>query len=240
MPIISPSFSVIAVGLLLCMLLQTISPLSAHADTVARHPVRLEVEATEIDKAQSTWQRLTTVFRAWIGSRRPAIIKPPIGTKFTVSGTAYASSPYQTDSTPCITAVGTRVRPGVVASNFLPFGTILEIKDSLYIVEDRMNPRYTTNALDIWHESTSAALDFGRQKFIITVVGYGKPGQELTKKILSKESLLPEPVPRKVSPLRTLPQQLADAGRTVAVFLMTRSVDVNRFDVDCFALEKKQ
>src|SRR5687767_5619576 len=53
------------------------------------------------------WVRL----RRWLPGR-PIRQRPPIGTSFVVNTSAYASSPYQTDSTPCITAAGTRVRPG--------------------------------------------------------------------------------------------------------------------------------
>ncbi len=42
-----------------------------------------------------------------LGAR--AIIQPEPGTTMTVPITGYAPSPYQTDSTPCITAAGTRV-----------------------------------------------------------------------------------------------------------------------------------
>src|SRR4030042_3654518 len=37
--------------------------------------------------------------------------------------TAYSSTPEETDDTPFITASGNYVRPGVIAANFLPFGT---------------------------------------------------------------------------------------------------------------------
>ena len=37
--------------------------------------------------------------------------------------TAYSSTPEETDSSPRLTAAGTWVREGIVANNFLPFGT---------------------------------------------------------------------------------------------------------------------
>jgi len=78
--------------------------------------------------------------------------------------TAYSSSPDETDSTPFITADGTRVHRGVVASNVLPFGTKIEIPalfgNEVFTVEDRMSPRIK-NTIDIWMPSKTAALRFG-------------------------------------------------------------------------------
>ena len=82
--------------------------------------------------------------------------------------TAYSSSVNQTDSTPYVTASGTFVRPGVAASNVLPFGTKFRIPgifgDTVFTIEDRMNKRYNgKNCMDIWFESRGKAQSFGRQ-----------------------------------------------------------------------------
>src|SRR3989344_3213041 len=65
-----------------------------------------------------------------------------------LAATAYSSTPDQTDDTPFITAKGTTVRDGIIAANFLPFGTRIKIPDiygdKIFVVEDRMNRRY-------WH-----------------------------------------------------------------------------------------
>jgi 3D (Asp-Asp-Asp) domain-containing protein len=78
--------------------------------------------------------------------------------------TAYSSTPDQTDSTPFITANGTYVHDGIVATNLLPFGTKIEIPalfgDKILTVEDRMNVRYS-KSVDIWMPSTAKALFFG-------------------------------------------------------------------------------
>lgn len=90
----------------------------------------------------------------------------------TVTATAYNSLPEQTDSTPFITASGTHVRPGVLAANFLPIGTRVKIPeyfgDQIFIVEDRMNPRYYKR-LDIWMESVVDAREFGVRNVTIEV-----------------------------------------------------------------------
>ncbi|NQT30478.1 MAG: 3D domain-containing protein [Candidatus Saganbacteria bacterium] len=83
-----------------------------------------------------------------------------------VVATAYNSLASQTDSTPWITASGTRCRKGVIASNFLPFGTKVRIDgfgDQIFTVEDRMNRRYTKR-IDIWFRSYKDAMRFGRRK----------------------------------------------------------------------------
>jgi len=90
----------------------------------------------------------------------------------TVSSTAYNSLPGQTDSTPDVTASGTKTRHGVVAANFLPIGTRIKIPelygDQVFIVEDRMNPRYWYK-VDIWMEDYDDAIQYGVQNIEIEV-----------------------------------------------------------------------
>lgn len=87
--------------------------------------------------------------------------------------TAYSSTRDQTDSTPFITASGVRVRDGVMAANFLPFGAKVRIPtlfgDKIFTVEDRMNPRYP-NRLDIWFASRADAQQFGARVAEIEVL----------------------------------------------------------------------
>lgn len=89
-----------------------------------------------------------------------------------VTATAYNSLPGQTDSTPFITASGTHTRWGVVAANFLPIGTKIRIPDlygdQIFVVEDRMNPRYYKR-VDVWMEHYSDAKQFGVRNINIEV-----------------------------------------------------------------------
>ena len=91
----------------------------------------------------------------------------------TVVATAYSSTPDQTDDTPFTTASGTTVRDGIVATNFLPFGTLIRIPklfgDKIFVVEDRMNRRYKTR-IDIWFPERELAKIFGIKKVSIEVV----------------------------------------------------------------------
>jgi 3D (Asp-Asp-Asp) domain-containing protein len=88
--------------------------------------------------------------------------------------TAYSSSPDETDSTPYITAMGTEVHDGIVATNILPFGTKIEIPslfgDKIFTVEDRMNRRMK-DVMDIWMPSKSKALRFGANYANIVIIG---------------------------------------------------------------------
>lgn len=94
--------------------------------------------------------------------------------------TAYTSDPAETDDTPTITASGTTTRPGVAANNCLPFGTRIEVGGRRYVVEDRMNARYGCDRYDLWTESKSDALSWGRRKVEVSIAleyprkGHGK------------------------------------------------------------------
>lgn len=84
--------------------------------------------------------------------------------KMKVAITAYSSTIDQTDSTPFITANGSQVRDGIVAANFLSFGTKIKIPklydNKVFSVEDRMNKRYYYH-LDIWMPTREEAKQFG-------------------------------------------------------------------------------
>jgi 3D (Asp-Asp-Asp) domain-containing protein len=102
-----------------------------------------------------------------------------------VRATAYNSLAGQTDSTPFITATGTRTRPGVVALSrdllrSFPYGTRITIEDlsgrynnllrgRTFIVEDTMAAR-KTGSLDIWMGSRRDALNFGARQVRITAI----------------------------------------------------------------------
>jgi len=87
--------------------------------------------------------------------------------------TAYSSTVDQTDSDPFITASGAWVEDGIVAANFLPFGTKIRIPklfgDKIFVVKDRMNARYN-NRVDIWFSSRQQAINFGLQNTKIEII----------------------------------------------------------------------
>ncbi|WP_245896141.1 3D domain-containing protein [Deinococcus irradiatisoli] len=98
-----------------------------------------------------------------------------------VKATAYSSDVAQTDSSPFITATGTRVRPGVIALSrdllrLFPYGSRVTIQDSaglltgrVFIVEDTMNVRLA-NTIDIWMGSRAQAYQWGSRTVRITAL----------------------------------------------------------------------
>lgn len=92
---------------------------------------------------------------------------------FNVWVTAYSSAPEETDDTPFVTASGYAVRDGIIAANFLPFGTLVQIPeifgDKIFTVLDRMHKR-KTGFIDIWMPTKDAAMDFGIRKAEIVIV----------------------------------------------------------------------
>ncbi len=97
----------------------------------------------------------------------------PAKSKQLVRLTAYSSTPEETDSTPFTTATGNTVRDGIIAANFLPFGTKVRIPsiygNKVFVVDDRMHPRMV-NVVDIWMPSKQAALQFGFANAYIEVL----------------------------------------------------------------------
>ncbi len=184
---------------------------------------RVAVEVPGAPVQDTWWKKLWS----YIGIRTPLRIRPKEGTVLTVTSSAYAPSPYQTDATPCITAAGTTVRPGVVATNFLPLGTVVSINGENYIVEDRMNSRYSGYYMDIWFPSTSEALEFGRKKMDITIVAYKEPGENI------RPTPLPSPEVREEEE-RTIWEVLSSPITAFTGFLTTKTYnDPNAYDVDC-------
>lgn len=86
--------------------------------------------------------------------------------------TGYSSTVDQCDSTPFDTAIGSRVRKGIVAANWLPIGTMIRFPEydpsRWYVVEDRMHPRFG-DRVDIWFEARETAAKFGKRKLLVEI-----------------------------------------------------------------------
>jgi len=97
--------------------------------------------------------------------------KQPSKTMY-VTATAYSSTVDQCDSTPFITANGTFVHDGIIAANFLPFGTKVKIPelygDKVFSVEDRMNSKYHYR-VDVWMTTREEAIQFGSKYIQIEI-----------------------------------------------------------------------
>lgn len=108
----------------------------------------------QVSKAQET-DYSDAKFLPLAGPRAPRkVIKAVI--------TAYSSTPDQTDGTPFIAANNERVYDGLIAVNWLPFGTRVKFPelfgDKIFTVNDRMNSRYLRPRVDIWMDAPRAEL----------------------------------------------------------------------------------
>lgn len=90
--------------------------------------------------------------------------------------TAYSSSPDETSGDPFLMASGKRVYLGAIANNCLPFGTRVFIVSEYFIVEDRMNKRYSNCNkdsgvlyFDIWLPEKQLAREFGIQYYPVEI-----------------------------------------------------------------------
>ncbi len=94
--------------------------------------------------------------------------------KIPVIVTAYSSTPWETWGNPFVTAAGTWVKDGIVANNYLPFGTKVRMPeiygDRVFIVEDRMHSRKGNYHFDIWFPSHSEAVNFGVKRTYVEVL----------------------------------------------------------------------
>jgi 3D (Asp-Asp-Asp) domain-containing protein len=89
-----------------------------------------------------------------------------------VTLTAYSSTVDQTDDSPFITASNTMVRDGIIAANFLPFGTKVQIPslfgEKVFVVEDRMHSRFN-DRIDIWFPDRATAKQFGKREATVVI-----------------------------------------------------------------------
>ncbi len=91
--------------------------------------------------------------------------EPKVVRKINVITSAYTSLEWQTDSTPFITASGSRTRFGIVANNGLLFGTRIRMPeiygDKIFVVEDRMHSRKGDFHVDVWLPTNTEAVNYG-------------------------------------------------------------------------------
>ena len=150
---------------------------SALAPKAVPAPVKAKVVARPVSAATVRAQGVTRAASAPVvrSSGRSAV----------VHSTAYNSAPNQTDSSPYVTATGTRVRSGVVALSRdllarFPYGTRITIEDlsgryssvlrgRVFVVEDTMHPRIG-NTVDVWMGSRREAMAWGTRNIRITAV----------------------------------------------------------------------
>ena len=89
--------------------------------------------------------------------------------------TAYAAHPSLTDNDPQTAASGKKVYDGMIAANFLPFGTKVMFPeifpDKEFTVDDRMHRRYNDVLIaDILMDSIQSAKKFGVKRNVKMVI----------------------------------------------------------------------
>ncbi len=122
-----------------------------------------------------------------VTTTRPLALKT-----YRIDSTAYNSEVGQCDDSPFITADGSHVRDGIVAANFLPFGTKVRIPsiygDRVFEVHDRMNARYTYR-MDIWMVKKQDARQYGlKRNLLIEVIEWGDGSTQWKKASAVKPS----------------------------------------------------
>lgn len=105
------------------------------------------------------------------GNRSPSsyVFKP--GMVLGVTATAYSPTVAETDADPFTTASGQRVHKSIIAANFLPLGSRVQIGKELYEVGDRMNPRFNDQyRIDLFRPTPGEARSFGTRDLTLEIV----------------------------------------------------------------------
>lgn len=106
--------------------------------------------------------------------------------------TAYSSTPDQTDGDPFTAASGKRVHDGMIAANWLPFGTKVKIPelfgDKIFTVEDRMNARYGFGRIDVWMEAERKTVNlFGVKRATVEIYYADSLKSPVAKSLMAKQ-----------------------------------------------------
>ncbi|PIR41961.1 MAG: hypothetical protein COV30_01090 [Candidatus Yanofskybacteria bacterium CG10_big_fil_rev_8_21_14_0_10_37_15] len=156
----------ILAGVLLTIFLLPHNP--AHANTYANatskafdHIIGFHKSSDDLDEEKESF--------------KPQEIKIEIKKKIQVTVTAYSSTPWQTDDTPCITSTGFDVcnkTKNVIAVSrdlvrSLGYHKQVLLPDlfgsTVFHIEDTMNARFT-NRIDVHFDSTNEAKEFGLKR----------------------------------------------------------------------------
>lgn len=93
---------------------------------------------------------------------------------FYLTVTAYSSTVDQCDGDPFTTASGKKVRDGIIAYNYLPFGTKVRFPEvfpnKTFVVQDRLNARAGKYLADIWMPTREEALKWGAKTIKIEIL----------------------------------------------------------------------
>ncbi|MDD5341907.1 MAG: hypothetical protein PHH01_00180 [Patescibacteria group bacterium] len=106
--------------------------------------------------------------------RLPEVPDRPVKKTIIATVTAYSSSIDETDGDPFTTASGSKTHAGVVAYNYLPFGSKVRIPgttgNKTFIVQDRLRAGASQYHFDIWMPSKAEAKQWGVKVLKIEVL----------------------------------------------------------------------
>lgn len=151
-----------------------IDPMLSEADFSESNalPISQECALMAVATTESPVSHLAASMSLSNKTRRTSVAGKVVGQRWAIV-TAYSSTVDQCDASPFITAKGTMVRDGIVATNFLPFGTKITFPllypGKVFVVEDRMALR-NSHKVDIWFPSRGEAIQFGVKYTQIEVV----------------------------------------------------------------------
>ncbi len=144
---------------------------SPHIALADQPPMLPQEEPSIVAVSDAAVENNTKTFNPEI--KFPQAADRKIVQSFRVTATAYSSTRAQTDSTPFISASGVHVFDGMIAANFLPFGTKVRLPDlygdKQFVVLDRMNQRYSRR-VDVWMDSYHKAKQFGVKHIRVEVI----------------------------------------------------------------------
>jgi 3D (Asp-Asp-Asp) domain-containing protein len=151
--------------------MKSVAKISQNSQIVTKKALKTNT-IDQLEKEIMAKKTKKTVISQVAGKKAVADPKPDRFVKAVI--TAYTSTPDQTDSTPDIAASGKHVYDGMIAANWLPFGTKVKIPalygDKIFTVDDRMNKRYGYGRMDVWLDTSKAeARKFGVKRVEIEV-----------------------------------------------------------------------
>jgi len=93
---------------------------------------------------------------------------------FFLTVTAYSSTVDQCDGDPFTTASGETVHDGIIAYNYLPFGTKVRFPEmfpeKVFEVQDRLRAGASTYLADLWMETREEAIQWGAKVLKIEIL----------------------------------------------------------------------
>ncbi len=158
---------------LICLLISAI--LMASFSIFSFQASKTEAESGSQELIENTTEALLTIEgNSLLPLSDPAGPELKVVRKISVVVTAYSSTVWETDSSPYLTAAGTWVRDGIIANNYLAFGTKVRLPelygDKIFVVEDRMSWKKGNYHIDIWFPSYGEAKEFGAKRTYIEVL----------------------------------------------------------------------